>query len=274
MHARYVEQVLRDRGIPAPAFAQIERFVRSLSEDELPPMEERLRKLALGVEQHGDTEALLRCIQSASVSPESPVPPGGAAPSPGAQAKRDQRREPAPARPHEARSAEDTLPAEMLKTLRQHGMHVYAKSAALKVELGTVRATDPCGEVQYTVQLDAARAKGSGYDWNGKVPFQFTLRELPLLTAYLLGMAGSKLAFANHGPNCDKHFEAEDQGERLFVKVRLSGGPPVALPVPAEEVFGWGELCLIALRLNRPTIGTDGHLALLRRLGRMDASRA
>ena len=271
MHARYVEQVLRDRGMPAPAFAQIERFVQSLSELELPDMEECLRKLALGVEQHQDAEALLQRIAAVSAAP-APAhveatrdPAAPAQPQSGAAT--------APVRPQRIKAGADALPADVLWTLRQHGMHVYAKSAALKIELGALRAADPCGAVQYTVQLDAAKAKQQGYDWQGKVPFQFTIRELPLLAAFLLGMSGSKLAFSNHGPNTDKHFEAEDQGANLFVKVRLSGGPAFALPVSAADVFAWGELCLVALQLNRPAIGMDGHLALLRRVGRMEGAR-
>lgn len=271
MHPRYVEQVLRDRGMPAPAFPQLERFVESLSAAELPDMEECLRKLALGVEQQEDTEALLRRIASVSAPPApEEADTGQDLPAPTHRRAQPPR---AAAQPKQARPSGDALPPDVLSTLRQHGMHVYAKSAALKIELGTLRIADACGAVQYTIQLDAARAKPHGYDWHGKVPFQFTSRELPLLAAYLLGMSGSKLVFSNHGPNTDKHFEAEDQGASLFVKVRLSGGPAIALPVPTADVFAWGELCLVALQLNRPAIGTDAHLALLRRAGRMEAAR-
>lgn len=276
MHPKYLEQVLRDRGIPHPPLRQLEAFVDLISQAEMPLMEERLRKLAVGVEQQEDLDALLQGINEA----RDDEPPA-AAEQPRAAAKREehgiQQRAGATevVRPARAAAPEEKLPPDVLSMLRRHGMHVYSTSAALKIELATLRTGEASGAFEYTVQLDAAKAKtnGQGYDWQGKVPFQFTRRELPMLAAFLLGMGGKKLAVANHGPNTDKHFEVEDQGKHLYVKVRVSGRGPIVLPVQSADVFGWGELCLVALHLNRPSIGTDGHLALLRRIGRLEAPR-
>lgn len=274
MHPRYLEQVLRDRGIPHPPIRQLEAFIGQLSEAELPVMEERLRKLALGAEQQEDLDALLQGINAARQEPaqllEMEAPSARKA---GTKSTPRHAVDGEKVRPQRVPPTEEKLPAEVLATLRQHGMHVYASSAALKIELATLRAGEASGALQYTVQIDGAKAKGNGYDWIRKVPFQFTRRELPVLAAFLLGMGGKKLAFANHGPNTDKHLEIEDQGAHLFVKMRVSGGPVVALPVPPADVFGWGELCLVGLQMNRPAIGTDGHLALLRRIGRMGDAR-
>lgn len=271
MHPKYLEQVLLDRGIPHPPLRQLEIFVDLLSEAQKPVMEERLRKLSLGVEQQEDLDALLAGINAHSTDRPSPavdlvpVPQRSEAPTAARPEARPERPRQRPTPP------DDKLPPDVLQMLRQHGMHVYASSAALKIELATLRAGEASGALQYTVQIDAARAKGHGYDWHGKVPFQFTRRELPLLAAFLLGMSGKKLTLSNHGPNTDKHVEVEDQGSHLFVKVRLNGKGPIALPVLPADVFGWGELCLVALQLNRPSLGTDGHLALLRRISRMEA---
>lgn len=273
MHPKYLEQVLLDRGIPHPPLRQLEIFVDLLSEAQKPVMEERLRKLSMGVEQQEDLDALLAGINAHA--PDAPgveaVPAPQRREAPPVARGQDARQEVRP--PQRSVGSDEKLPPDVLHMLRQHGMHVYAKSAALKIELATLRAGEASGALQYTVQIDAARSKGSGYDWQSKVPFQFTRRELPLLTAFLLGMSGKSLTLSNHGPNTDKHFEVEDQGANLFVKVRLSGRAPIALPVQAADVFGWGELCLVALQLNRPSIGTDGHLALLRRMSRMEAPR-
>lgn len=271
MHPKYLEQVLLDRGIPHPPLRQLEIFVDLLSEAQMPVMEERLRRLSLGVEQQEDLDALLNGINAhtsdarASGAESVPAPQRAESPPAASQEVRPQNRP-----PQRTVSAEDKLPPDVLQLLRQHGMHVYASSAALKIELATLRAGEATGAVQYTVQIDAARAKGHGYDWHSKVPFQFTRRELAQLAGFLLGMGGKKLTLSNHGPNTDKHFEIEDQGSHLFVKVRLNGKSPIALPVQPGDVFGWGELCLVALHLNRPSIGTDGHLALLRRISRME----
>jgi hypothetical protein len=274
MHPKYLGQVLLDRGIPQPPLRQLEVFVDLLSEAERRLMEERLRKLALGAETQEDLEALLDGIRAHSpnaqrleAEPDPPPARTEAEPTRKAKAATEQRPAPAPA------PADDKLPADVLDLLRQHGLHVYATKAALKIELATLRAGEASGSLQYTVQIDAARAKANGYDWRSKVPFQFTKRELPLLAAFLLGMGGKKLTFANHGPNTDKHFEVEDQGSHLFVKVRVAGGPTIAVPIAPADVFGWGEICLVALQLNRPALGIDGHLALLRRVGRMEPCR-
>jgi hypothetical protein len=273
MHPKYLEQVLRDRGIPHPPLRQLEVFVNSLSETQLPAMEERLRRLSLGAERQEDLDALLEGINAHAA--RAPVPATASASAPQEVATTTPIPQPQRIEVRQKRhvAADDKLPADVLHMLRQHGMHVYASSAALKIELATLRTGEASGALQYTVQIDAARSKGQSYDWHSKVPFQFTRRELPLLAAFLLGMGGKKLTLANHGPNTDKHFEVEDQGAHLFVKVRVTGKGPIALPVPAADVFGWGELCLVALQLNRPSLGTDGHLALLRRIGRMEAPR-
>lgn len=270
MHPKYLQQVLRDRGMPTPPLRQLERFVAMLSEAEAPRMEDRLRKIAQGVEQQEDADALLQGIRAAA-----PADPDqqAAAPEPATRKTPSLPAAPVPARTQRLVASEVRLPPDVLSTLRRHGMHVYATSAALKIELGTLRAGEDAGTVEYTVQVEAARAKGAGYDWQGKVPFQFTRRELPLLAATLLGVGRKKLASGNHGPNTDKHFELEDQESHLYVKVRVAGCAPISLPVGPADVFGWGEICLVAMHLNRPLVGTEGQLALLRRIGRMEGAR-
>lgn len=157
--------------------------------------------------------------------------------------------------------------------LRAHGMHVYASSAALKIELDVLRGSEEGGAPQYTLQIEAARSSNGRYQWQQKVPFQLTARELPVLASFLLGFAGSSLAFRNHGPNTDKSLEIEDQGAKLYVKLGYASRAPIPVPVDAADVFAWGELCLVALRLNRPLLDGQATLALLRRLGKMIGSR-
>jgi hypothetical protein len=281
MHAKYLEQVLRDRGIPTPPLRRLEQFVDSLTEEQIPVMEERLRKLSLGVERQEDLDVLLNGIDehapdAPAEAADPPAAPQNAAPP------EPQRPTRTPKRSWEAEGPDGKLPADVVAMLRQHGLHVYATSAALKIELDTLRTGEAAGALQYTVQIDAAarpKAHASAfsahkYDWSAKVPFQFTRRELPILAAYLLGLSGKKLTLTNHGPNADKCFEAEDQGSRLFVKVWHTGRAPIVLPVGAADVFAWGELCLVAMHLNRPSVSAEGHLALLRRIGRMEAAHA
>lgn len=285
MHPRYVHQVLRDRGFPVKSLAAVEAFVQSLDPGQVEDMGERVRRLALGVEREDDGETLLAAInaatlraapkpqQSPTVAPQQVEPAGSDALAPPATAASEPlaRSGPVHAAVRSAPVPKSSPSQEVLEVLRQHGMHVYATSAALKIELGTLREGHADGSSQYTVQLDAARARaGGGYDWTAKIPFQFTRRELPLLAAALLGFRTEPLKIGNHGPNADKHFELVDQKAHLYVKVR-AGGAPIGVPVGPADVFAWGELCLVALQLNRPAVGTEGHLALLRRIGKMGA---
>jgi hypothetical protein len=105
------------------------------------------------------------------------------------------------------------------------------------------------------------------------VPFQFTKRELPLLTAVLLGYARSTLKCANHGPAGDKFLEVREQGRTFFVRLGQAG-KFMAMPIEAPDVHAWGQICLTALKLNAPEIDGASHLALLRRVGMMHDAAA
>ena len=159
---------------------------------------------------------------------------------------------------------------EHTEFLRSHGVHIYGKSAALKIELDTLRGHETQAECHYTVLIEGAnKGKAMGYDWGAKIPFQLTRRELPLVAAFLLGFSSSKLELKNHGPEANKSLTLEEQKGKLFVKVAQTGRAPVPVPVEPADVFAWGELCMVALQLNRPTVSPGIHLALLRRVGRM-----
>jgi hypothetical protein len=153
--------------------------------------------------------------------------------------------------------------------LRSNGLHVYGGTAALKIELDTLGGGAQDRQAGYTVQIEGARKEpGSGYAWHRKIQFQLTKRELPLMAAFLLGYGGPSIEFANHGPAHDKGLSVMDQGRRLYVRLRQQG---TTIPVPIEppDVYAWGEICMLALQLNRPSLGTEGQLAMLRRIGRM-----
>lgn len=252
LHHGYVSQVLRGRGVPPPPKEEIAAYLGSLTGEALAHETGRLRRIALGVEEADDVPRLLAAIRDFPSNAPSPSPPLV-------------RREPATKHDSRARS---TAPDPHTEFLRSNGVHIYGASAALKIELDTF-ASGEGRQAAYTVQVEGARKEpGGGYAWHRKIQFQLTRRELPLMAAFLLGYGGTAIEFGNHGPANDKALSVRDQGRNLYVRLRQQGA---TIPVPVEppDAYAWGEICLLALQLNRPSLAAEGQLAMLRRIGRM-----
>lgn len=254
LHYGYASQVLRGRGVQPPAKEQIAAYLNSLTGDALTQEAARLRRIALGVDGSDDVPGLLRAIREVASSPLA-VPPRSA---PADRAVERQPRSTAPATPLDPHT----------EFLRSNGVHIYGSSAALKIELDALDG-GPQRQASYTVQIEGARKEaGRGYGWHRKIQFQLTRRELPLMAAFLAGYGGRSIEFTNHGPANDKALSVMDQGRRLYVRLRQQG---VTIPVPVEppDVYAWGEICMLALQMNRPCLSAEGQLAMLRRIGRM-----
>ena len=255
LHHGYASQVLRGRGVQPPPLEQIAAYLASLTGDALAQEAGRFRRIALGVDDTGDVPSLLAAIRdfaSTSQLPSAVVV----------------RRERPAAQESPARA---TAPATDPHTdfLRSNGVHVYGSTAALKIELDTFGGETKDRQAGYTVQIEGARKEpGSGFAWHRKIQFQLTKRELPLMAAFLVGYGGPSIEFANHGPAHDKALSVMDQGRRLYVRLRQYGNT-IPVPIEPSDVYAWGEICMLALQLNRPSLGTEGQLAMLRRIGRM-----
>mgnify|MGYP003576071492 CR=1 FL=1 len=253
---RQVIDTLRARGAQVPAQAVVDHYLQSLGEEALHDLSVIVRKIRSGVESPGEFQQLvstLRALPSAPAErPPAPQPSHVPSVPAGSTATREQG----------------------LKLLRAHGTHVYASSAAIKLELAQPRASEAGGEAQYTVQVEGTRKQGASFDWGRKIAFQLTRRELPLLTAFLLGFAGKKVEFRNHGDDRDKALTLEDQDQKVFLRLVQRDQPPIALPVEPEDLYYCGEICMVALQLNRPLLGPEDRLALLRRVGAMHAAGA
>lgn len=124
-------------------------------------------------------------------------------------------------------------------------MHVYGGRGAMSFEATTTRKEDP------SVTIDGAKATGpKNYLWGEKVSFQFTVKELPVLASVLLGIRKS-CKFNLHGPNSDKYFELEFQGDKYYAKVGESKAQKhVAIPLPLEESFYITDMVLSQLMGN------------------------
>jgi len=135
----------------------------------------------------------------------------------------------------------------------------------MKVELDILK-TEPGEPIRYTIQIDVAAAKSANvYDWERKISFQFTRRELPLLAATLMGYTTKPLKLSNHGPDRDKSLDIEDHhSDRLFIRLRQSGHR-IAMPVFAEDLHAWLTVVMQALKHNNPELDGTLLLAMLKR---------
>lgn len=242
---RAVNGTLAARGIKVPDLGQVAAYVEGLDGAGVEHLSQLLHRISLGVEDSQEVEQLLAEIRVAPATARSA--------------------ERLPGR----NEAKRTAPRSDLKLLRSHGAHVFGSSAALKVELV------PCSEgpgrdehATYSVLVEGAKKQGDHYAWDRKISFQLTRRELPVVTAFMLGLGGERLDLRNHGADHDKFLELEDQGHKIFAKLR-QGNAAVAVPIEAGDVAACAEILLAALQLNRPTVPIEGQLAILRRVGRM-----
>ncbi|MBC5767588.1 hypothetical protein [Ramlibacter albus] len=242
----YLAQLLRDRGYPAPTARMARAYVESLGANGRSELEALMRALSFGTEATSDVTTLLDRINALESSATL------AAPS---------------ERPVLPLARKPTRRAPDLALLRQHGLHAYAKAGAAKLELDVlqIHGDEPA---TYTVRLDVAPSRAGSYDWASKIIFQFTLRELPMLGAFLLGYTASKAFSArNHGKGGTKALLIEDQGAHHFLRVNEVGNGQVAMPIAPAEIFGLAQLVLTALALNRPAVPPEATLELLRRVG-------
>jgi hypothetical protein len=248
---RQVIEALRTRGAHVPPQAVVDHYLQSLGEDALRDVYAAVRNIRNGVDTSGEFQQLVDTLRAL---PHAPAERPLASHVPPAVAGSTDRRE------------------QTLKLLRSHGTHVYASTAAIKLELAQPRTSDAGGEAQYTLQVEGTRKQGGGYDWRRKIVFQLTRRELPVLAAFLLGFGGKKVEFRNHGEDQDKALTLEDQGHKVFLRLMQASQPVIALPVEPEDLYYCSEICMVALQLNRPLLGPEDRLALLRRVGAMHAA--
>ncbi|ADC73362.1 hypothetical protein TK90_2878 (plasmid) [Thioalkalivibrio sp. K90mix] len=116
-----------------------------------------------------------------------------------------------------------------------------------------------------TVQIDAAKAKGErAYDWGAKTIIQLTPTELAVVTAVFTGVR-AKCEFKGHGEGKDKGFSIERQEKNYFMKVFSKDGM-VAVPIPFDEAFHVGRVCMAQLKKSMPNDGLSGGelIALLK----------
>ena len=143
-------------------------------------------------------------------------------------------------------------------------LHVYSSGAALCVELDDLRTEGPLGALKsLTLEFAKASSGGNGakeYDWERKIAFQLTRKELPIFLAVLMGWSSSWEA-KGHGVEHDKSLSVRAQESGLLFTLRR-GGTVVLVPAPGAELYGLVALALKALLLNDPHLSSQCVLAM------------
>lgn len=137
----------------------------------------------------------------------------------------------------------------------QRQVKVYGKAAALTVERA-LRA-----DRQTVVMVEGAAAAGDGtYRWDGKLVFQCTPRELPLVLAVLMGWREqTELRF--HGEQRDKTLKLSRQPGGAYLELRAAG-TRLGVPAGAADVYALGMLVLASLAANEPELSAQEVLAV------------
>lgn len=140
-------------------------------------------------------------------------------------------------------------------------VQVFGSSAALCFEETTSRRDGP------TVSVDAAAKQGESVLWKEKIIFQFTVDELPVLAAVLLGVL-PEFEFKFHGEKKAKSAGVYRRDNAVLFKVS-DGSKSFTVPVPPGSLFHVSSLVMAQLAANAPGIDGVVMMAQIRSLSSM-----
>lgn len=149
----------------------------------------------------------------------------------------------------------------------------YAATAALTAEPTFVEKgrDDQQSAIFHTVSLDVAQGSAPRYDWQNKLTVRLTAQELPLFLAVLLGWV-PRAEGRHHGPQKDKGYEIEHQGNKVFFKITQARQGVRAVPLTGADLLALSGLVTHQLLKNMPWLTSDSLLALVKNtIGRTHA---
>jgi hypothetical protein len=108
----------------------------------------------------------------------------------------------------------------------------------------------------FTVSIDGAISlQRKQYGWTNKTSVQCTKEELPQILAVLLG-SKQKVEFSSHGPENNKGFSFEHQGEKVFVRMFEKGKPVINVPIMAADCFYVSGIFIKQIHANMPWLSS------------------
>lgn len=258
VNPRWVMYTLRERGLPVPGEDECRTTIRTQSSEENGRLTAVVQKLAKGSETDDDSTYIHNWIARAKSATRKPPQV-----APGAE-------EGVLSSKFEFVSATSSKPREF-----EPSHHVYGSKGALCIEPVEARLMreGQADEVFHTLQIEAAKSNLDGrYDWNHKLVFRLTRRELPLFVGATMGFCAG-LEFGNHGPASDKLLSAREQPESGSLYVRLKqGARSIGVPIGGEEIFEVAAMGLKMLSRNAPHLDSQTLLHLVRRASSMHSA--
>ncbi len=139
--------------------------------------------------------------------------------------------------------------------------HCYGSKSALCFEAGLTKDQEP------TVFLQGATAVGERtYDWkNTKITVQFSVAEMLGVLSVLLGVK-AKFEGTAHGPENDKGFSLEHQGDKFFGKIQQKNKGMRAVPITFADATVVAALMIGQLRKVMPSMSDTGVMNLVMRM--------
>lgn len=153
-----------------------------------------------------------------------------------------------------------TLRTTSTEPLRRQAK-VFGKTAALTWETAPMRGRSADAPPLTTVMIEGAAARGDGsFDWDTKVVFACTARELPQLLAVLMGWV-SEIEFGFHSGDPRKKLSIAHQAHGIFVKLQGAGATH-GVPVDDADRFALAMLVLHAMVANDPLRDAQAVMAV------------
>ena len=115
-----------------------------------------------------------------------------------------------------------------------------------------------------TVSIDAAAMQaGRTVNWADKICIQLTKEEMVHVAGVIFGII-TKCEYSQHGPQHDKGFKFEHQGNKIFINVMSKGKNAHSVPMTASDTYYVGNLFLRQLQLMQPWMTPGEILTSLR----------
>lgn len=147
--------------------------------------------------------------------------------------------------------------ADQKRFKEKESIKIFGQKAALTIEEDITQGGF------HTIAIDAASMTApKQYDWTNKIRIQVTRNELPALLSVFLGII-SAVEYKNHGPENNKGFAFEDQGDKIFGKVFSKEGVR-ALPITPEDSYFMSMIMARQLAKNYPVTSLSEIMAMLR----------
>lgn len=243
---------LRARGLPQPHGFGDAGYIRQLGGDERKDLLDLVLRLNNGSDHPGDMDSILKLQSKYQDGKQSE-----AALENGISAE-NRIFSPDPVDTKFLRPPTKNVVPGLVVERRSH--HVYGKSCSLCIEPVEMGGDRPYSTLLFDI---APILDGTRYDWENKVQFRLTSRELPFFAALMMGWV-ENVSFDNHGRLNDKSMMVTDQKKHIFLRIHLKP-KTYAIQIPPEEIFPIAAMTTNVLISNNKNIDSQTLMMMIKR---------